>query len=139
MKDQATNANGARSPATELGIAELSKEFDVTARTLRFYEEKGLLRPRRSGTTRHYSPADRVRLRLILRGKRLGLSLAESQEIIDLYDAPFGSRRQLLALTDKLAERKAALEEKARDIRATLADLADVEAKCQKALQATMK
>ncbi len=119
----------------EYGIAELAAEFGTTARSLRFYEEKRLLRPRREGTKRYYSSADRVRLRLILRGKRLGLSLAESQEIIDLYDARFGSRKQLEVLLKRLSERREQLEQKARDIETTLQDLDAVRQQCETALR----
>ncbi len=70
----------------EYSISQLSKEFDVTTRTIRHYEELGLIKPARRGQTRVYSPSDRTRLRLILRGKRLGLSLENSREIIDMYE-----------------------------------------------------
>ena len=106
----------------------------MTTRTLRFYEEKGLLAPERQGRVRYFSAADRVRLRLILRGKRLGLSLEDSAEIIDLYREPEGSKRQLKLLLDKLAERRAQLQQQARDLKATLADLRKVEQKCLEAL-----
>ena len=115
-------------------ISDLAEEFGVTTRTLRFYEEKGLLTPARRGRVRYFSPADRVRLRLILRGKRLGLSLEESADIIDLYRAPEGGKRQLRALLDKLAERREQLSKQAADLRATLADLSRVEAECRAAL-----
>ena len=120
--------------AKTYSISDLAAEFGVTTRTLRFYEEKGLLRPVRRGRVRYFSAADRVRLRLILRGRRLGLSLEESAEIIDLYKAPEGGRRQLNALLDKLAERRAQLEKQAADLKATLADLAGVEDACRAAL-----
>ena len=112
-------------------IRELSREFSVTPRTLRFYENKGLLAPARRGSTRLYSDRDRTRLRLALRGKRLGFSLQECREIIDLYDPsrPGGSR-QLLRLCDKIREHRALLLEKLRDIEATLAAMGEVEAKC---------
>ena len=115
-------------------ISDLAAEFGVTTRTLRFYEEKGLLTPERRGRVRYFSPADRVRLRLILRGRRLGLSLEESAEIIDLYKAPEGGRRQLNALLEKLAERRAQLEKQAADLAAVLAELAGVETACRDAL-----
>ncbi|MEO1319533.1 MAG: MerR family transcriptional regulator [Pseudomonadota bacterium] len=115
-------------------ISDLAAEFGVTTRTLRFYEEKGFLAPERRGRVRYFSAADRVRLRLILRGRRLGLSLEESAEIIDLYRAPEGGKRQLTALLDKLAERRAQLEKQAADLTATLADLAGVEDACRAAL-----
>ena len=81
-------------------IRELSKEFGVTPRTLRFYEEKGLLSPTRSGQNRIYSAADRTRLRLILRGKALGFTLEESAEIISMYDPSSSNERQLQAVID---------------------------------------
>ncbi|MEO0616704.1 MAG: MerR family transcriptional regulator [Pseudomonadota bacterium] len=115
-------------------ISDLAAEFGVTTRTLRFYEEKGFLAPERRGRVRYFSAADRVRLRLILRGRRLGLSLEESAEIIDLYKAPEGGKRQLAALIDKLAERRGQLEKQAADLAATLADLEGVEDACRAAL-----
>ncbi|MEL6870949.1 MAG: MerR family transcriptional regulator [Pseudomonadota bacterium] len=116
-------------------ISELAAEFDVTTRTLRFYEEKGLLTPERRGRVRYFSAADRVRLRLILRGRRLGLTLEQSAEIIDLYREPEGSKRQLNKLLATLAERRAHLEQQAEDINVTLHELAAVERKCRKALK----
>ncbi len=112
-------------------IRQLSREFGITPRTLRFYEDKGLLAPARRGSTRLYSDRDRTRLRLALRGKRLGFSLQECSEIIDLYDPsrPGGSR-QLLRLCDKIREHRASLLEKLRDIEATLVAMGEVEAKC---------
>jgi DNA-binding transcriptional MerR regulator len=115
-------------------IGDLASEFDVTTRTIRFYEEKGLLKPRREGTRRIYSPADRTRLRLILRGKRLGLSLDESAEIIRLYGSPGNNRRQLEMLIEKIQERRAALQRQQRDLAALLKELADAESKCRDAL-----
>jgi DNA-binding transcriptional MerR regulator len=115
-------------------IGDLASEFDVTTRTIRFYEEKGLLKPRREGTRRIYSPADRTRLRLILRGKRLGLSLDESAEIIRLYGSPGNNRRQLELLIEKIQERRAALQRQQRDLAALLKELADAESKCRDAL-----
>ena len=89
-------------------ISDLANEFDITTRTIRFYEEKGYLSPKREGTRRIYSPPDRTSLRLILRGKRLGLSLDETAEMIRMYGSPRGNRRQLekfiLRLGDKRAE-----------------------------------
>ncbi|MFK8053375.1 MAG: MerR family DNA-binding transcriptional regulator [Woeseiaceae bacterium] len=119
----------------EYSISDLSSEFDVTTRTLRFYEEKGLLSPRRIGRVRYFSSEDRVRLRLILRGKRLGLTLTQSAEIIDLYNAPEGSKRQLRVLLQTLAERRQQLEQQAADLKATLSDLASVEQSCRHALE----
>jgi len=116
-------------------ISDLADEFDVTTRTIRFYEEKGLLSPRREGTRRIYSPADRTRLRLILRGKRLGLSLDESAEIIRLYGSPGNNRRQLELLIRKIRERREILRRQQRDLETMLKDLADAESKCRDALE----
>lgn len=112
-------------------IQQLSREFEVTPRALRFYEDKGLLTPARRGTTRLYSDRDRIRLRLALRGKRLGFSLEECREIIDMYDPrqPSGAR-QLLRLCDKIREHRSELLQKLRDIEATLVMMGEVEAKC---------
>ena len=104
-------------------ISDLASEFDVTTRTIRFYEEKGLLNPRREGTRRIYTPADRTRLRLILRGKRLGLSLDESAEIIGMYGTPGNNRRQLQVLIEKIQEKRAALQRQQKDLQAMLEEL----------------
>ena len=92
-------------------IGELAREFQITTRTIRFYEDQGLLHPQRRGQTRIYLPSDRVALKLILRGKRLGLSLAESRELIQLYIPAGDNRHQLQALLDKIAEKRAMLEQ----------------------------
>lgn len=105
------------------GIGDLAQEFEVTARTIRFYEDRGMIAPRRAGQRRIYTPRDRTRLKLILRGRRLGFSLAEISEIVDLYDAPRGEGRQLKLLMDKIAARRAELQSKRRDIDASLKDL----------------
>ncbi len=117
------------------GIAELAREFGVTARTIRFYEAEGLMAPLRDGQRRIYRPRERTRLRLILRGRRLGFSLAEVREIIDIYDAPPGEVGQLELLLAKIAERRADLLAKRRDIEASLADLETVERNCRARLQ----
>jgi len=112
-------------------IADLAKEFGVTTRTIRFYEGEGLLAPKRQGQKRLFAPRDRVRLKLILRGKRLGFSLSEIAEILDLYDAAPGEEGQLSLLLGRIAERRAALKQQRRDIDQTLADLAKVERRCR--------
>ncbi len=117
-------------------ISDLANEFDVTTRTIRFYEEKGLLRPRREGTRRIYGPSDRTRLRLILRGKRLGLSLDESAEIIGLYGTPGRNRRQLELLLSRIDERRAVLERQQRDLHAMMKELDSAESQCRDALDA---
>ena len=97
-------------------ITDLASEFAITPRTLRFYEDKGLLRPVRQGNARIYGRRDRARLRLILRGKRLGFSLAEIQEMLDLYDVGDGQVTQLRTLLTKSRERLAAMRDQRRDI-----------------------
>ena len=92
-------------------IRDLSRDFDVTTRTLRFYEEKGLLEPERLGQKRLYTAADRVRLKLILRGKRLGFSLEESAELIAMYDPESNNAPQLQALIDKIQAQRRRVEE----------------------------
>ena len=115
-------------------IGDLAAEFGVTTRTIRFYEEKGLLNPRREGTQRVYSPSDRTKLRLILRGKRLGLSLEESAEIILMYGTPARNRAQLQKLIHKIAEKRGALRRQQEDLDVMLQELHEAEAKCRAAL-----
>lgn len=90
-------------------ISDLAREFDVTLRTLRFYEDRGLLTPERRGTTRIYSRRDRARLRLIQLAKVLGFSLTEAKQIIDVYDQPGGERRQLEVALDRMTEQRKVL------------------------------
>ncbi len=115
-------------------IGELAEEFGVTSRALRLYEEEGLLNPHREGTRRIYSERDRVRLRLILRGKRLGWSLSEIRESFDLYDSSLGEEAQLEQMLAKLAERRANLHEQRQDIENALDDLETIAANCESAL-----
>ncbi|TCN44126.1 DNA-binding transcriptional MerR regulator [Kribbella orskensis] len=112
-------------------IAELAAEYDVTLRTIRFYEDRGLLTPERRGTVRVYHPRDRVRLGLILRGKRLGFSLDEIATIVDMYDAEPGEEGQLVYLLDQITTRRAELEQRRQDIDETLEELAEVERRCE--------
>ncbi|WP_238176282.1 MerR family transcriptional regulator [Kribbella albertanoniae] len=123
-------------PAETWTIAELAAEYDVTLRTIRFYEDRGLLTPERRGTVRVYHPRDRVRLGLILRGKRLGFSLDEIATIVDMYDAEPGEEGQLEYLLAQITTRRADLEQRRQDLEQTLQDLADVEARCQADLKA---
>jgi len=115
-------------------IGELAKEFEVTSRTLRLYEEEGLLKPRREGTRRIYSERNRVRLRLILRGKRLGWSLSEIKELFDLYDSSHGEEAQLELMLAKLEQRREMLEMQKRDIENALEDLERIAGNAQNAL-----
>jgi len=118
----------------EYSIGELAAEFDVTTRALRFYEEKGLLRPSRSKQTRMYTSADRTRLKLILRGKRLGISLEESADIIDMYDSGGSNTKQLQELISRVREKRAQLLSQQRDLELMLLDLRDAEERCVAAL-----
>lgn len=117
-------------------ISELASEFDVTTRSIRFYEDEGLLKPERKGQTRIYSSKDRVRLKLILRGKRLGFSLAESKELFDLWDeTESGSERQLLKMLDTLSQKQRQLEQQLNDIQMAKIELESAQARCEMALQ----
>lgn len=120
-------------------IRDLAREFDVTTRTIRFYEDEGLISPARRGQTRLFSPRDRVRLKLILRGKRLGFTLNEIREIIDLYDAAPGEYGQLRFFLSKIVERRALLEQQRADIADTLEELAEVERRCLAQLKAIVR
>jgi DNA-binding transcriptional MerR regulator len=112
-----------RRPERTYTIRNLCVEFKVTPRALRFYEDKGLLSPQRSGLNRVYGTRDRARLQLILRGKRVGLSLAEIREILDLYDRKDGGARQLTKSLEKWRERIAALEAQKHDIEEAIGEL----------------
>lgn len=116
-------------------ISELAEEFDITTRTIRFYEEKGLLKPSRQGQNRVYSAADRVKLKLILRGKRLGLSLQESQELIDMYRPEGNNAEQLLALIESIRSKRRQLQHQLEDLQAMLEELDASEQRCQEALR----
>jgi DNA-binding transcriptional MerR regulator len=113
-----------------LSIGDLAREFEVTPRTIRFYEDRGLLSPERKGQNRIYTARDRVRLMLILRGKRLGFSISEISDILDLYDVPEGEVAQLDHFISKIRERRQLLHEQAEDIAAVLEELDVVEARC---------
>lgn len=121
----------------EYSISQLSKEFEVTTRTIRHYEELGLLAPARRGQTRVYSPADRTRLKLILRGKRLGLSLDDSREIIDMYEPGKTNIDQLNKLIDAIKIQRHKLNQQLDDISMLLKDLNKAEADCIKALKSS--
>ena len=104
-------------------ISDLAKEFDLTTRAMRFYEDMGLLQPLRSGPggrNRIYSARDRTRLKLTLRAKRLGLSLTEAREIIDMYDSPRDTGPQLKKFLQVLAQHRKQLEEQMADLQANL-------------------
>ncbi|MDR5736924.1 MULTISPECIES: MerR family DNA-binding transcriptional regulator [unclassified Caballeronia] len=115
---------------THYTITELAREFDVTPRAIRFYEDQGLLAPRREGANglrRVYSPRDRTRLKLTLRGKRLGFTLSEIRTLLDLYDSPTGSATQLRAFIDTIAAHREVLQRQLEDLNTTLTELAAYE------------
>jgi len=120
--------------AKTYSITDLAREFGLTTRAIRFYEDKGLLAPRREGQRRIYGARERVRLDLILRGKRLGFSLAEIDEILGLYDQTGDDRAQLRLLVAKLEERQAALLRQRADIDVTLAEMGEILARCRTSL-----
>ena len=111
-------------------ITELTREFGISTRTLRFYEDEGLIAPVRRGRTRLFRPADRHLLKQILRGKRLGFSIAEIHEIIQMYREPPGETGQLKLLMNRVEEKRADLRQKRRDIEETLGELDQIEESC---------
>lgn len=121
--------------ARTYSISDLAKEFDITTRTIRFYEEAGMLEPERNGQTRIYSDEDRVKLKLILRGKRLGFSLAESRELIEMYDPTSDNAKQLHALRAKIQQSRVALEQQLADIQVMQNELDAAEERCLEALR----
>ncbi len=121
---------------TTYSISELAAEFDLTTRSIRFYEDHQLLKPTRRGQTRIYSRQDRVQLKLILRGKRLGFSLIEIKELFDLWDTTKGgSQKQLALLNAKIEERKLALEQQQNDINMLRIELENAQQRCTQALK----
>ena len=113
-------------------VRELADELGVTTRTLRFYEAEGLLSPQRLGTSRVYGPGERARLRLILRGRRFGMTLRECREIVDMYDgAATSERRQLETLLSRLDEVASDLRARQADLRRTLDEVTDVAEQCR--------
>tara|TARA_R110000868_G_scaffold407768_1_gene689533 strand:- start:336 stop:734 length:399 start_codon:yes stop_codon:yes gene_type:complete len=115
----------------QYSIGELSKLFDITARSIRFYEEQGLLVPERQGQSRIYHLKDKVRLKLILRGKRLGFSLAEIKTLFDLYDTNLNSAVQLETMLALTEQKRAVLNQQLSDIQMLMNELDDVEARCK--------
>jgi DNA-binding transcriptional MerR regulator len=118
----------------EFSISELAREFDVTPRAIRFYEAQGLLAPRREGQRRIYTPRDRTRLKLTLRGKRLGLTLSEIRDLIDMYEPGRDERPQLERFLAVLEAHKAALERQSEDIEAQRAEIAAFEKRVRRQL-----
>jgi DNA-binding transcriptional MerR regulator len=119
----------------EFSISDLAREFDITPRAIRFYEDQGLLAPRREGQKRIYTPRDRTRLKLTLRGKRLGLTLSEIRDLIDMYEPGRDERPQLERFLAVLAQHKAALLQQRADIEAQLSEIQAFEKKVKKQLK----
>ncbi|MEO3999105.1 MerR family DNA-binding transcriptional regulator [Mesorhizobium sp. CAU 1732] len=111
-------------------ITELTREFDISTRTLRFYEDEGLVAPVRRGRTRLFRPSDRQLIRQIMRGKRLGFSINEIREIIQMYKTPPGEVGQLKLMIKRIEEKREDLRQKRRDLEETLAELDQAEESC---------
>lgn len=116
-------------------ITELAQEFDLTTRAIRFYEDVGLLSPARAGRNRIYSQRDRTRLKLTLRGKRLGFSLTEILQLVTMYESPADTSSQLTAFSAALAQHRQQLEQQLEDLQITLAEIAQHEERCQRLLR----
>ena len=119
-------------------ITELAREFDITPRAIRFYEDQGLISPRREGAggrTRVYGARDRTRLKLTLRGKRLGLTLSEIKDLVDMYESPKDSAAQLKSFLAVLARHRESLEQQREDIEVTLAEISAHEEQCHQMLE----
>ena len=128
--------------ASQFSISDLAKEFDLTTRAIRFYEDMGLLEPERSGPggrNRVYSSRDRTRLKLTLRAKRLGLSLIEAKELIDMYDSPRDTGPQLKKFLVVLSEHRQQLESQLADLHATLEEVKSHEKDARNLLQRSEK
>ena len=125
---------GANGEREKCSIGDLAREFDVTPRAIRFYEDRGLLAPRREGQRRIYTARDRTRLKLTLRGKRLGLTLGEIRELIDMYEAGRDERPQLERFLAILAQHRGSLEQQREDIEAQLAEIAAFEKRVRQKL-----
>ena len=139
--DASATATAAASaaPATEprmYSITELAAEFDVTPRAIRFYEDVGLLTPERAGRNRVYTHADRTRLKLTLRGKRLGLALSEIKQLVDMYDTSADNTAQLQAFLLVLANHRLQLEQQLDDIQVTLGEITQHEQRCRSLIAA---
>jgi DNA-binding transcriptional MerR regulator len=126
-------------PAETYSIADLAREFDVTHRAIRFYEDEGLLSPGRDGTRRVYSKRDWVRLKLILRGKRLGFSLAEVSEMLELYDSAPDERPQLEKFVGTLTARREQLERQREEIEEVLGEIRGFERQSRKLLNTSQR
>ena len=132
-------ATVATPPSQTFTISELAREFDLTTRAIRFYEDCGLLGPQRHGRNRVYSARDRTRLKLTLRGKRLGLTLAEVKELVDMYESPRDTQPQLKKFLAVLAAHRSQLEQQMADLHATLDEVRTQEREARRLLNASEK
>ena len=129
----------AAASAPSLSIGELAREFDLTTRAIRFYEDCGLLAPLRHGRHRVYTSRDRTRLKLTLRGKRLGLTLAEVKELVDMYESPRDTQPQLKKFLVVLAAHREQLEQQLVDLQATLSEVRAQEREARRLLAASQR
>jgi len=129
--EETSSQRPAEGSARLFTITELASEFDITARAIRFYEDMGLLNPAREGRNRVYTHRDRTRLKLTLRGKRLGLALQEIKQLVDMYDASTGAAPQLKAFLEVLGQHRRQLEQQLDDIEVTLEEIAQHEERCR--------
>lgn len=123
-----------RQSAAVFGISDLARDFAITPRTIRFWEDQGILAPQREGGKRVFTRRDRARLRMALRGKRLGLSLAEIKDLIGMYNSTEDETPQLVECLRIMEKRRAALEQQREDIEAMLAEIGQFETQCRKEL-----
>jgi len=121
-------------PAATFAISDLAREFGITPRTIRFWEDQGILAPEREGSKRVFTRRDRARLKMALRGKRLGLSLAEIKDLIGMYNSTEDETPQLLQCLRIMEKRRAALQQQREDIEAMLAEIGQFESLCRKEL-----
>jgi DNA-binding transcriptional MerR regulator len=135
-RSKSPKAPAAKGVVKSFTITELAAEFDVTPRAIRFYEDVGLLEPQRAGRNRVYSQRERTRLKLTLRGKRLGLSLQEIKQLVDMYDSPSDTAPQLEAFLAVLRSHRKQIELQLEDIRVTLEEIDQHEARCERLLEA---
>ncbi|WP_349741851.1 MerR family transcriptional regulator [Roseateles cavernae] len=131
MSPASRSTPSAESSGRLFTITELAAEFDITPRAIRFYEDMGLLEPSRDGRNRVYTHRDRTRLKLTLRGKRLGLSLQEVKQLVDMYDSESDAAPQLTAFLEVLRQHRRQLEQQLDDIEVTLAEISQHEERCE--------
>ncbi|MFQ2198228.1 MerR family transcriptional regulator [Aeromonas hydrophila] len=127
-------AHGLAGKEVTYSISELAHEFDITPRTIRYYEDEGLITPTREGQTRIYSHKDKIRLKLTLRGKRLGFSLAEIRELFDMYDTDRSSKTQLNSMIQLIEAKRHSLRQQLEDIQMVMAELEAAEQRCVNSL-----